>query len=316
MTDIPQQTHNPREAWEQEIYFGHRWGHPRHGEKAVTEHARLKAYWSVISADARPPAALLEQIVALEICNWNLESSIPALCRAIGANERVKHPIGHLASCTEERWRKIWAYVLALREWLPHERPSGHAALLDLCDPDGAIADHIQGMLGERTVLKELYVERFCLSLEYRLRGQDGLAAEHCVGQQAAITVLEAEIARQDPDSSLLQAMSLQAGLFPCHHKLFRRYAIILSSIGVGKWRGAMAEQGDGPRERAATLEQWLQPIEAWLEGSTAAHGEAYLYLTLAKALGPPNPTKRFLAALLVSLLRSQIRMESARMPS
>lgn len=293
-----------RLGWEQELFAEHRWGNARHGEKAVTEHARLNAMWQVIPAHARPPDELLGQIMALEICNWNLESSVLALCRAIGANARVKFPIGHLGSCSEERWRKIWAYHLALRDWLPKGDPGGIGALLHLCDPEGTVAEHVRDMLGERTPLKELYVERFCLTLECWLRGQCELKTGHAVALPAAVKAIDEEILQHDPDPQLLRAMAANGALFPCHHKLFRRFAIILSSIGIGKWRGAMPVQGDGPAERATTVEKLVQPIDDWLH---AAHNPPSTMV--AHTLGGSNPTKRFLAALLISLLRSQKRV-------
>lgn len=294
------------EQWERELCAAHRWGQPRHGERIVIEKTHLRAMWDIIAPGDRPSAALLEQIIALEVCNWNLESGVLALCGAIGSNEPAHCAIGHLSSCTEERWRKIWAYYLALLDWLPHEESRGISALMSVCDAMGTIADHVSDLLGEVTPLKTLFVERFALTLECWLHGLHDAPSDSRRGSGAAIERLEADIRAVDHDAQLLEAVSHPAGLFPCHHKLFRRYAIILSSIGVGKWRGAMPVSGDGPRERARTVESLLQPVEAWLAGVPPP--DAQQHAMLFHALGKPTPSRRFLAAFLCSLLRSQLR--------
>ena len=91
-----------------------------------------------------------------------------------------------------------------------------------------------------------------------------------------AISAVEEKIRQRDPDGEILKAFHLEGNgkLNPCHHKLFRRYDIILSSIGVGKWRGAIPEIGTTGFERAEAVEQLLAPIDAWLgeaEGNSSA---------------------------------------------
>ena len=159
----------PREAWEDEVFFGHRWG--AHGEKASEEHARLRRSWDAAQPFPAECRSVLDDTIALEICNWNLEESILELCSAIGEKRPTRIPIGHMGSVTHDRWRQVWAYYLTLRNWLPCGGAHGHEALLRQCDPDGAIQKHILGMLGERTDLKELYVERVCHLLGSGLAG-------------------------------------------------------------------------------------------------------------------------------------------------
>ncbi len=95
-----------------------------------------------------------------------------SLCKAIGAKTPPELKIGHSYSVTDERWRKVWAYYLALRKWLPSTGTfTGYEALLKVCDPEGSVQKQVSGMLGATTKLKRLYVERFCLNLEYWLGG-------------------------------------------------------------------------------------------------------------------------------------------------
>jgi len=295
----------PREAWEEEVFFGHRWG--PHGEKAGEEHARLKKLWEAAQPFPTDYQKTLDDIVALEICNWNLEESILELCSAIGEKQPTSIPIGHMASISEDRWRQVWAYYLTLRNWLPCLGAHGHEALLRQCDPDGAIQKHILGMLGERTDLKELYVERVCHCLVFWLGGYYADGSAQRVGHDAAVSAVEEEIRRHDPEGQILNTMKEEGNgrLQPCGHKAFRRYDIILSSIGAGKWRGAMPMRGTDGFDRVANLEKYLSPIEDWIEGPASPGGEGALAEDIRSRLGETEGAKVFLAALLASLLRS-----------
>ncbi len=310
-------TTETREPWEQELFYNHRWG--RTPDRARAEHARLRELWEAARPLTEAQQGILNQIIALEICNWALEESVVALCEAIGTGEPASRGIGHMRSMTAGRWRQVWAYYLAARDWLPCENPvcSGYLALSGDYDADGAVRGHIRQMLGERTRLKELYVERFCLCLEFWLGGFYKEEAAQMVAHRAAVAAVEGEIRQLDPEGAILDAFEGEGDgkLQLCHHKLLRRYDIILSSIGVGSWRGAMPMRGRDGEERAATLESYLVPIEGWIEGQ-APDGEEYSQHMHA-LLGRAEPAKVFLAATLVSLLRAQganaIRRASAR---
>lgn len=294
------------DAWEKEFFAGHRWGRIKDSARVTAEHARLVALWQALPADEFPSAPLLNQIIAIEFCNWRLEESLQALCRGIGTNTAAPFEIGHIGSCTEERWHQIWAYYLAARSWLPSAVPSGFKAMLTLCDPDGITHNHVAALLGEPTPVKSLYVERFCLTLEYWLRGWYEMEDGGMIGLRAAVLAIEQEIRLHDPNAdALLLAMNQDTGaLFPCLHKLFRRLDIILSSIGGGKWRAGMPEDGGSRAERVAANERFLTPIAAWIDHLSPkdAFEDA-----LHRDLGAHTPAKCFLAALLVSLIRSQL---------
>ncbi len=288
-----------REAWEDEVLEGHRWG--CHGQHAAEEHERLIALWQ----DAKPldddARELILQILCLEICNWRLEDSVLELCHAIGQGRPATFGIGHTDSITDERWRQVLAYHAALRSWQTAGKPSAYDTLLKNIDASGSVRDRVFGMLGERSELKQLYVERFCLCLERWLR--EYLPPQHGLlcGHRAAVEALESEIRKRDDDGRILNAMRGDGDgrLRPCGHKAFRRYDIILSSIGCGKWRGAMPACGNGGTRRADTLGACLAPIQAWLDRTERR-------CDYDAILGEPNPRKRFLVSLLVSLLRSQ----------
>jgi len=308
--------------WERELRANYRWRRLKtwfpdrdaivDEEALEREHARLRGLWE--KAQPLPPSggALLHAIRALEICNWQLEESIMRLCRAIGSKTAPPLTIGHHASLTEARWRIVWAYYLALRRWLLRDGwVAGYEALLPLCDPDGAIQQRVRGLLGDRTPLKQLYVERFCLNLEYWLGGNFPPDSPQWTAYTAAVAALETEILARDPATELLDWMRLDGGpggIEICHHKAFRRVDIQLSSIGVGRWRGAMLQRGTDGVDRAATLEMYLSPLEAWIKGSTDADAspDPTLFHQIHDALGEHDDAKVFLAAFLVSLLRSQ----------
>lgn len=296
------------DRWEQEFHAGHRWGCSHDSVRVSTEHTRLLALWQAIPTDVPPSAPLFDQIIAIEFCNWRLEESLQALCRGIGANEPAPFPIGHLVSVTDERWRHIWAYYLAVRDWQPHRVASGFSALLACVDADGTIRRHVTELLGEQTPLKVLYIERFRLTLDYWLNGWYDMQDGGVIGLRGAIRAIDDEIRKLDPEAeTMLTPMVLgdiNGNLFPCIHKLFRRYDIILASIGGGRWRAGMPEGGGSRVERVEANERYLTPIAAWLDGTPP---KDELAVALHQYLGTRTPTKCFLAALLVSLLRSQL---------
>ena len=294
-----------REAWEKEIFAGHRWG--RFGERADTEHSRLKALWNVIQPIDGNIRKIIDQIISLEICNWRLEDSILALCEAIGQKKPTEMPIGHGASMTEERWQQVWAYYLSLRDWLAVDNNVSCFVLLKACDPEAKIRKHITDMLGERTELKGLYVERLCLALERWFYVHVPWESAILKGHRAAVEAIESEIRSRDPDNHVLNAMRQDGDgrLIPCSHKAFRRYDIIISSIGCGEWRGTMPMRGTDGFERAEILALYLNPIVAWIEKGQTAHWDSELGNRILELLGKPDNQKIFLASLLVSLLRS-----------
>jgi hypothetical protein len=310
------------EGWEREFHADHRWGRLRKWlpaqeelwgtERTSREHAELKALWERIKPLDQPSQDTLNAITALEICNWNLEESILSICEAIGSRQPPSLRIGHGHSITDERWRKVWAYYLTLRKWLPSSgRYTGYDALLGLCDPEGEIRDHVLGMLGEGSELKRLYVERFCLNLGYWLGGFFPEGSPQRKAYDAAVGELEKEIARLDSDPEMLEWMRLdgrRGWIEVCHHKAFRRFDIQISSIGAGGWRGAPLPKGSDGIARAETLEEYILPIEAWVKGSKAPPDppDAAIYERIHDYLGEPDDTKLFLASLLSSLLRSQ----------
>lgn len=305
-----QKIEQAKDAWQQEVLARHRWG--QHGEdRAQQECDRIGELWLAARPISDVGCVITEQIVSLEICNWRLEEGILHLCSAIGSGRPAAVVIGHMGSFRDERWMKVWAYYLSLRDWLIVGPHNGCKAMLRLCDPDGAIQNHVRELLREKDELKELYVERFCLCLEcwvydlIRDQSREPTGEPH----REAISAVEEKIRQRDPDGELLKAFHWEGNgkLNPCHHKLFRRYDIILSSIGVGKWRGAIPQRGTDGLQRAADLAKYLSPIESWLGGeSEASVTDCNMVTEIGSRLGNINDEKRFLATLLVSLLRSQ----------
>jgi hypothetical protein len=198
-----------------------------------------------------------------------------------------------------------------LKKWLPNRDFTGYDALLKLCDPDNVVQKRVLSMLGNSTDLKQLYVERFCLNLEYWLGGFFPEKSPQIKAYQAAAAKLENEILVLDPESEMLEWMRLdgkRGWIEICHHKAFRRFDIQISSIGSGKWRETAPLRGIDGLERAETLEKYLFAIEAWIKGVETAQNapDKGVFQSIRKLLGEKDDTKIFLASLLVSLLRPQ----------
>ncbi len=303
-----------RERWEEEVQAVHRWGRFSFWFKVADERGekecqRLRELWEKAKPMNDSCKIIMDQIQALEICNWHLEKSILALCQAIGKKTPVNTGIGHMASMTEARWREVWAYYLALRDWLPEDIPNGHKVLLGSCDPDKKFQNHIQKMLGERDLLKELYVERFCLALERWIKGIYAQDSVQMMTHRAAVEAADRAINRHDPERKSVPESALtddgDGRLIPCNHKAFRRYDLIISSIGAGKWRARMTRRGTDGLERAVILENYLAPIESWICGKAVSQQNASAR-EIYSLLGKPDNIKLFLASLFLSLLRAQ----------
>lgn len=86
------------------------------------------------------------------------------------------------------------------------------------------------------------------------------------------------------------------------------RLDILVSSIGVGKWRGRIPFRGTDGMELSRILEHHLEPIAAWVryDDSMQRHQAQETGMTILHNLGEPDASKRFLARLLYSLLTSQ----------
>ncbi|MFX1443077.1 MAG: hypothetical protein ACFFHV_06655 [Promethearchaeota archaeon] len=307
--------------WERELLADHRWGRLKiwfPNDQIILEsysvsnvHKNLKNLWNKAKPLNETSKDILNDILALEICNWNLENSILDLCKAIGEEKSPTLQIGHLKSITNERWKKVWAYYLTLRNWLPFEGVSGYEILQKLCDPEILVKNKIFDLLGERNGLKEMYVERLCLLFEFWLSGYiSSKRHPYIIAHNAAVKAIEKKILKQAPKSKILQAMKFEGDgrLQPCNHKAFRRYDIIISSIGVNKWRSVIAERGIDGLERSEYLNKYLSAIELWIKGyeiSDQEHEDKLLFKIHA-LLGKPDDTKKFLASLLILLLRPQ----------
>lgn len=307
--------------WEEELHAGHRWG--AHGvgagihdkRSATEEHQRLRRLYDAAAPLDANAHKILDQIVALEACNWRLEESIAALCEAIGKSRPVPWGVGHSQSLTPGRWQRVWAYSLALRNWLAGSNATncGYRALLDRVDPTGEISRHVTALLGPTSELKRLRVERLCLHLEFWLDGYGHTPdSTHKEALKAAADALQNranELAPDDPfEAGFGPRVRLEDNgqLHPCHHKLFRRYDILISSIGDGIWRRRMPYRGTDGFERADTLEAYLKPVEAWVDGNGPEGADPGLAKELQESLGERTAEKTFLAALMASLLRSQ----------
>ncbi|MFX1575357.1 MAG: hypothetical protein ACFFB0_21690, partial [Promethearchaeota archaeon] len=302
------------------IFANHRWGRIKiwfpenhvsfDSERVSNEYLILRNLWNKAHPLDQPGKDILKSILDLEICNWNLENSIMSICKAIGENIAPTIPIGHLKSITSERWNKLWAYYLALRSWLPSLKSYGYESLQNICDPDKSVKKKIYELLDEHDSLKELYVERFCLLLEFWIGNYYFKKSPQLIAHQAAVNAIEKEILRKNPDNLILKAMKSEGDgrLQPCNHKAFHRYDIIISSIGANKWRAIMPRKGTDGLERAALLDKYLQAIGSWIKDyKKIEEGDGdNLFQKIRTLLGEPDNKKIFLASLLILLLRPQ----------
>lgn len=125
--------------WEREVLAGHRW-HGVGEEESKAELARLRTLRVQCgSLDVRQQA-VLSQVLGPEICNWALVETLYRVCSVIGQGKPDTQGTGHRATVTPERWRRMWAYYFACRQWLAEgSRPGlmSYRAILDFCDPQG-----------------------------------------------------------------------------------------------------------------------------------------------------------------------------------
>ena len=163
-------------------------------------------------------------------------------------------------------------------------------------------------MLGTCDRLKGLYVERFCICMEAWLDDLPSNGQPRRTALKAAASSLEQEILATEPEPRVpfkMIRLDDHSILQPCHHKLFRRYDIILSSIGDGAWRKSMPMRGTDGEDRAAELEPHLAALERWVQ-TDSVEGSLPPTSDLWARLGQPDDFKRFAVALLASLLRAQ----------
>ncbi len=303
--------------WHAEVSAGHRWGaewSDLFTQGKPKELAELTALWEAASPLSEADHTIVNQIISLEICNWKLIDNIIDLTAAIGHHTPIGNGdgIGHRESMSHERWEMAWAYYLALQQYLVGNGSSTDAfvPMLERVDPDGGIRAKIRDLLGEHDEAKDLLVHRFLYTMQWVVfRFPWGSLSQKV--QHAGTKMIEERLRELEVDPEILKHLEwgcVDGRLQPCGHKFERRLDIILSSIGVKKWRGAIPMRGTDGLGLSQNLDTYLQPIMAWLsqDESLDQHRQQEPGRTIIENLGEPDPTKRFLARLLQSLLASQ----------
>lgn len=300
------------EQWRAEVSAGHRWGQEwseLFTEGLPRELEELDELWRAAAPLDAADAAVLEQVLALEICNWRLTEGILELTAAIGAHRPSPTGIGHRKSVTPERWAVVWAHDLALRQYLWSDQPAdAFTPLLEVVDPDGAVRAKVADYLGERNEVKELLVQRLLYAMGWIVDHFPWGSTWH-KAQNAGIEVIERRLQELGADPKIIERLrwhEVDGRLQPCSHKLVRRIDILVSSIGAEKWRGRIPMRGTDGLELSRVLDAHLEPIAAWLRDDGSALAEEEPGATILRDLGEPDPAKRFLARLLHSLLTSQ----------
>jgi hypothetical protein len=282
-------------------------------EIKTKETQKLNELWSKAQPMTEEELYAVRQITWLSRCNWNLENSITSLIEAIGKGKNAKIRIGHNYSITEDRWKKAWAYYFTLKKWLPIQgRYTGIPILLDYCDPDKAIQSLVLDLLGEKTTLKELYVELFSYSLEFHLLGRHPDDKAKIFATKAAVYSLINEVKKNDYDEMILAAVQINPDVPSegklrwyevCHHKFFRRCDLILSSIGENKWRGNFTEKGPEREELQKLLRKYYLTLESWISNQDINDESSKKNHEL---LGEQNSKKLFQVNLLNAFLKGQ----------
>lgn len=302
------------QKWDKAFLEDFRWGNNQEGKKELE---RLRILYKKALPLDETSIEMINQINALEICNWKLEDSIIALCEAIGKNLPPKIQIGHKKSVTLERWKKVWAYLLSLKKWLQNGNMDFFSEdMLRSCDPDEIIQNKITELLGTKNKLKELYVTLLYLSIEilnFVNLGSTPYTHPLWIAYRASITEIRNKINDMVGNNEFLKVLTLgniEGRLQPCSHKVFRRYDIIISSIGDEKWRKSIPVRGTDGFERADLLEKYLFPIQSWVDGKKKPNDyyDEGQFEQIHNLLGDKNDVKVFFASFLVSLLRPQQR--------
>ena len=284
-------------------------------EKIKTkERQKLDELWKKAQPMTSEELYVVYQITWLSRCNWNLEPIIKSLIEAIGKGEKSNLRIGHNYSITKDRWKKVWAYYLSLKKWLPIQgRYTGLTVLLEFCDPNKGIQSHIIELLGKKTKLKILYIELFCYFLEYQLMGRHPDDSAKILATNATVEFLNNEVKKYDYDEMILTAVQINPEALSegklrwyeiCHHKFFRRCDIILSSIGENKWRGAFKEKGSHREELKELLLNYSLTIETWLSNQDV---DDEFTIRNYKLLGKQTSKKLFQVSLLNAFLKGQM---------
>lgn len=259
---------------------------------------------------------IIYQITSLSRCNWNLESSIKSIIKAVGKGKRGDLRIGHNYSITEDRWKKAWAYYFALKNWLPIKgRYNGLSVLLDYCDPTNSVQSHVVELLGKKSKLKQIYVELLCYRLEFLLMGRhpEDLIKVHATN--AAINLLISEIQKLDYDEMILAAVQINPETFSdnklswheiCHHKFFRRLDITLSSINGNEWRGIYKEKSSDKEDLLDLFLRYSLALEAWISNQDK---DDKFTKNIFALLDEHTNMKMFQVSLLTSFLKGQMEV-------
>jgi len=125
-----------------------------------------------------------------------------------------------------------------------------------------------------------------------------------------AVAAVEQKIKELNPDGGILPwiAEDGQGHTEPCHHKAFRRYDIIISSIGAGKWRAVIPERKTDGLDLIRMHDSFIGVIETWLSDrqGIGEDKEENISVRVHELLGEKTSAKVFLSSFLCSLLRLQ----------
>ncbi len=289
--------------WETELLSAHRWGR---GEVIDIDNSVIYDAWNKIPKVTDDLENLVYQIISLEICNWRLLEFIPRLENAIENMKALPYDIGHGTSLTDDRKKKVWLYWLSLKDWISRFNILQWVGsrvcfepIIKMLDPEMVTYKKIHDWLGEGNKNKEELVEILCIKILEKLSGdymEESFWENLVFSDSPEKQELKRMWRRNDPE---FETAIMKGGLEFCHHKFFRRLDIIISSIGVEKWRGVIPLEGDHGLTLNEEIDKALEPTITKINEKLDGHFNPF-------SDGEYASEKLFLRLLLVSLIESQ----------
>jgi hypothetical protein len=239
------------------------------------------------------------QITMFRRCHYAFPDSIAWILENIG---ELRHVLSRPVGCALPWWPrtelehvgKMIETQINLCRWLNGEE-------VDPGQPPES-AEQLRQFyewLGERTELKELYVERL-LWLPNKLLFEIDKRIDELTG-----TMPDTDLIRKPRENKY-------GAVHDCWHLYFRVFEIYLRSVGGGSWRAGMPPEGESAKAIFAAKKSYLFALDFWLRGvpleqaQEECPSESETITKTYALLKESNPTKRWLAGCLWKVLKSR----------
>ena len=256
------------------------------------------------------------RVMADFCCIWRYDypRRVHKICSIIGGSPDTELRLHYQVS--PSRRRELGDYAEALKKWLMGD---------DCSENSGTTCKKVYRFLGNRDPLKSLLVERTYLGLSSRflncsfygkITTGEPVCLQPCSAQplpdnwMSRMTELEREIReKMGPESAPFLCEVGGAGEPACHFKFVRRVDILVSSIGVLKWRGNLPEKDGLITGRRKITQQYLRILESYWRGSSLDRKDGMdekVKDEIFSLLGPSDDFKRWLVACLWKNIKNQ----------